>query len=148
MKDAPGRAQGLLIAMSEAQDAPADNIGLITYSDQARMLLTPGQPRERLSGLLDTLPSRGGSNPWSGLTLALQWFRQNDRQGSIFWISDGSLNSGVLDPAEFYAIAAQARAHGVTINAVEAARAENTLMRDVSDMTGGSFLSFTAAGAR
>ncbi len=151
MKDAPGRAQQLLAAISGAQDASADNIGLITYSDDARMLLTPGQPRERLDSLLGTLPTRGGSNPWSGLALALQWFRQHDRQGRIVWVSDGSLNSGVVNPAEFSAIAAQFRAQGIIIDVVEAARPDNTLMRDLAAQTGGSVIASApaaAAGAR
>ena len=116
--------------------------GIVTYADHARILwLASSTPRAEATqaNMRDTVQSlqpHGGSNPVAGLSLALDRCREAGG-GRLIWVSDGSMNSGVVDPAALYDLARRAVAMGVVIDAVEVGTPDSTAMRDLAGMTGG-----------
>ena len=94
-------------------------VGLITYSDSARMLIQPSQSIAAREAALGALNWRGGSNMYAGLDTALNWFRQHSTGGRILLVSDGSINVGQVDPMIVAALGREASSLGVVIDVLQ-----------------------------
>lgn len=103
--------------------APQDRFGLITFDDQARLLVPVRLMRDHdlqeVGALIGDISSGGGTNLHAGYALALREARRyqpSDVSGaSVMLISDGEANDGIVDPAQLRRMAKKAyRSHTVT----------------------------------
>lgn len=114
-----------------------ENIGLVTFGDEARMVVSPEQPVEELQAVMATLPSRGGSNLYAGLQTAMDWLRDHHKSGNVLLVSDGSANVGEVDVGKILALAAQADNENVHFYVAESGDPEGTLLRDMAEISHG-----------
>jgi Mg-chelatase subunit ChlD len=119
------------------------NVGLVSYGDHSSLLVKPGG---KVAEVMDTLPSRGGSNLVAGLQEALAWFARAGVGGRIVLVSDGSMNSGDVDPGALIGLAAEARSRNVVIDVFPMGQPEGTLLQDLSSATYGSYNAETTYG--
>lgn len=114
-----------------------EKLGLVTYGDSARVVVEPGPSTELIQEVMGSLPSRGGSNLYAGLSEALDWFAYHREAGNIVLVSDGSANVGEVDPRRILQLSGRARDLAVRIYGVESGEPEGTLLRDLSEAGGG-----------
>jgi Ca-activated chloride channel family protein len=80
---------------------PTDRIGLVTFGDEARVLLEPTSDREAVRAAIDRLAPEGSTNTEAGLTVGYEMADRNFKLNAanrIILCSDGVANVGRTGP--------------------------------------------------
>ncbi len=90
-------------AMLAQQLTPLDQVTLISFARQPRLLADKisGDKAQQLVGLIEDLPSEGGTNFESALQLAFEKAREQQADGAqsrIILLTDGAVNLGDANP--------------------------------------------------
>jgi Ca-activated chloride channel homolog len=102
---------------------PNDIIAIVTYSDQATLLL-PAQPvgdHRWIQAAIDRLQPGGSTNLHAGLLLGLQEVDKNfdvRRNNRVILLTDGIANVGVTDPARIAADALAYNQRGIYLSTI------------------------------
>jgi len=112
------RAFGLLAQ----QLKPIDQVTLISFARQPRLLAdkVSGSKSRQLVGLIDNLPSEGGTNIEAALQLAFekaQEQRADNAQNRIILLTDGAVNLGDADPESLSRMIISMRNAGIAFDA-------------------------------
>jgi len=135
--------------MKEEGDAVADylshwqgsgQVGLITYSDSARLLVPPTASSKARQALLGSLNWRGGSNMYAGIETALDWFREHRTGGRILLVSDGSINVGQVHPSVVMDLGRDAQRMGVVIDVLQIDSSLNFVLDNLASQSSGAVL--------
>ncbi|MFO1066216.1 MAG: von Willebrand factor type A domain-containing protein [Pirellulales bacterium] len=120
----PDRRAAVLRAFQTllAQLNGADQVTLISFAGSPRLLAdrVAGDQRETLTGLIEKLPSEGGTNIESALKLAREKAleqRTDNAQNRIVLITDGAVNLGDADPKSLSKLVTQLRDSGIAFDA-------------------------------
>lgn len=116
---------------------PEDQLALVTFEDQGRLLLPLGADASRAHALIDTIEPGGGTNISEGLRLGLEAMSDRDAVRKLVLVTDGQANAGITDPGR---LAAMAGRDGVTVAALGVGLGYNeVLLSRMADAGGGSY---------
>jgi Ca-activated chloride channel homolog len=114
-------AKRALSALVDRLD-PTDHFGVVAFDDIAHVVVpaTPVQDKPQLKQAIATIGPGGMTNLSGGLMRGLQEAKRvvTDAGGTLLLLSDGHANEGVVDPDQLGAVAAHARAHGITTSTI------------------------------
>ena len=114
-------AKRALIGLVDRLD-PTDHFGVVAFDDIAHVVIpaAPVQNKPQLKQALATIGPGGSTNLSGGLMRGLQEAKRvvTETGATLLLLSDGHANEGVIDPDQLGAVAAQARAHGITTSTV------------------------------
>jgi Ca-activated chloride channel family protein len=99
---------------------PGDRLGVVAFDDQVRVVLPAGPLTDKAAAKAAVLAieSGGQTNLSAGLLRGLQEARRASTASTLLLLSDGLANTVETDPARLAAVAAGARAHGITISTI------------------------------
>ena len=101
---------------------PGDRFGLVAFDDEVRVVVPAGELRDRAAArsAIAALPSGGMTNLSGGLLRGLQEARRvaGPAGSTVLLLSDGHANAGETDAERLAAVAAGARARGITTSTV------------------------------
>lgn len=108
MQGAKLRSQAQAVTRGLAQLGPQDRFRIVTFATRAAEITrswTPATPASvaEASRAVEGLRADGSTNLYDGVALALRNL-DNDRATSLILITDGVLNTGVVDPRRFEAL--------------------------------------------
>jgi VWFA-related protein len=139
-----------LLALRAAAEAflaglrPADEVGLITFSEELRWLARPTADKEAVERALARLSAKGATAVWDALSAAMTLLPTASRSLVVVF-SDGEDNMSWLDVPRVKAQAARSnalvQAVGLTSRSpfVDAEPAYVEDLRDIAELTGGRF---------
>lgn len=109
-------------ALLAGQLKPIDQVTLISFARQPRLLAdkVSGADSERLVGLVDNLPSEGGTNIEAALKLAFEKAQEqqtDDAQNRIILLTDGAVNLGDAKPDSLSRVITGMREAGIAFDA-------------------------------
>ncbi|MCA9037988.1 MAG: von Willebrand factor type A domain-containing protein, partial [Planctomycetaceae bacterium] len=109
-------------AMLAQQLTPVDQVTLISFARQPRLLAdkVAGADAGKLVGLIDELPSEGGTNIEAALQLAFEKAREqqtSSAQNRIILLTDGAVNLGNANPASLSQMVTAMRNSGIAFDA-------------------------------
>ena len=104
------------------QLTPIDQVTLISFARQPRLLAdkVSGADAGKLVGLIDELPSEGGTNIEAALQLAFEKAREQQTPGAqnrIILLTDGAVNLGNADPESLSHMVTTMRSTGIAFDA-------------------------------
>jgi Ca-activated chloride channel family protein len=142
---AEGKIEAARAAADELIDAlrPGDRFALVTFDDQARVLL-PSEVFDgdaaRLHRMVESLHDDGGTNLWDGLQLGHDQLGAFDGPRKVLVVSDGIANIGETRPDAFASIVQEWSARGITSSTIGLGRDFNeTLLERMADAGGGGY---------
>lgn len=100
---------------------PIDHVALVTYADEARVVLEPtrGSERVALEAALEGLAAGGSTNGESGIRMAYDLARRQARAGTnsrVLLATDGDFNVGVSEREALVDLIERERAGGVFLS--------------------------------
>ncbi len=109
-------------ALLAQQLTPIDQVTLISFARQPRLLAdkVSGEKSSQLVGLIDELPSEGGTNIETAIQLAFEKARENHLDGAqnrIVLLTDGAVNLGDADPESLSRMIETIRDAGIAFDA-------------------------------
>ena len=109
-------------AMLAQQLKPIDQVTLISFARQPRLLAdkVSGSDAEKLVGLIDELPSEGGTNIEAALQLAFEKANEQQTVGAqnrIILLTDGAVNLGNANPESLSEMVSTMRSSGIAFDA-------------------------------
>lgn len=109
-------------AMLAQQLTPIDQVTLISFARQSRLLADKvgGADAGKLVGLIDELPSEGGTNIEAALQLAFEKAREqqtSSAQNRIILLTDGAVNLGNANPESLSQMVTAMRNSGIAFDA-------------------------------
>ncbi|MBB5773733.1 VWA domain-containing protein [Nonomuraea jabiensis] len=114
-------AQRALLGLVDRLD-PADNFGLVSFSNSARVELPAGPLAHKAAAkrTIEALRPMGSTDLSSGLLRGIQEARRvaDERSATLLLISDGHANEGIVNHELLADIARDAHQHGVTTTAL------------------------------
>jgi Ca-activated chloride channel family protein len=111
--------QSLAMMLDELRDD--DEVALVTYGAQARVVLPPTRDKLAVRRGLDALHASGSTNLEHGMALAYELLARNHRPEAlhrVVLLSDGVANVGLTDPELLLRSVAEHAARGVELLAV------------------------------
>jgi VWFA-related protein len=122
---------------------PADEVGLVTFSEEVRSLARPTADKDRVRRALARLSARGATAVWDALSVAMTVLPAASRSLVIVF-SDGADNMSWLDASRVEAQAARSNAlvHVVGLSEPSPVGGEPAYVEDlrrVAELTGGRF---------
>jgi Ca-activated chloride channel family protein len=124
---------------------PEDEITLITYSNEARIVAEQvgADGRAELLEIISSLGADGGTNLHDGLQLAFDQVRRRqsaETQNRVILLSDGQPTVGVTDTEEILEMARGYAEEGIGVTTIGVGSSFNpTLMRTISELGDGNF---------
>jgi Ca-activated chloride channel homolog len=114
-------ARAALLVLIDRLD-PGDRFGVVAFDNTADVVVPAGPVAHKaaLKHAIAALGPGGMTNLSGGLLRGLQEARRvaTDAGATVLLVSDGHANAGIVDPDRLAAVAANARAHGVTTSTV------------------------------
>lgn len=109
-------------AMLARQLTPLDQVTLISFARQPRLLAdkVSGEKSQQLVGLIEDLPSEGGTNIEAALQLAFEKAREQQSAGAqsrIILLTDGAVNLGDANPESLAHMITTIRDTGIAFDA-------------------------------
>jgi Mg-chelatase subunit ChlD len=109
-------------ALLAQQLTPIDQVTLISFARQPRLLAdrVSGNEAGKLVGLIDELPSEGGTNIEAALQLAFEKAREQQTpsaQNRIILLTDGAVNLGNANPESLSQMVTSMRSTGIAFDA-------------------------------
>ncbi len=109
-------------AMLAQQLTPIDQVTVISFARQPRLLADKvgGSDAGKLVGLIDELPSEGGTNIEAALQLAFEKAREqqtSSAQNRIILLTDGAVNLGNANPESLSQMVSAMRNSGIAFDA-------------------------------
>lgn len=109
-------------AMLAQQLKPIDQVTLISFARQPRLLAdkVSGSDAKKLVGLIDELPSEGGTNIEAALQLAFEKANEQQTVGAqnrIILLTDGAVNLGNANPESLSEMVSTMRSSGIAFDA-------------------------------
>lgn len=109
-------------AMLAQQLKPIDQVTLISFARQPRLLADKvcGNEAGKLVGLIDELPSEGGTNIEAALQLAFEKANEQQTAGAqnrIILLTDGAVNLGNANPESLSEMVTTMRSSGIAFDA-------------------------------
>ncbi len=94
---------------------PRDEIALVTYDDEVRLLAPLSPPSDRLRAAIDGIRPGGSTNLSGGWLKGLEALGRGNGAGlrKVLLLSDGLANVGITEPSVLTELAANARGQGV-----------------------------------
>jgi Ca-activated chloride channel homolog len=111
--------QSLSMLLGELRDD--DEVALVTYGSQARVVLPPTRDKLAVRRALDSLQAQGSTNLEHGMALAYELLARNTRPDALHRViltSDGVANVGLTDAEALLRKVAEHAARGVELLAV------------------------------
>lgn len=154
----PSRLDAAVAAAQQFLDQvpPELDVGLVTFANEADLLVPPSAARQQVSDALTVLPRGEGTVIGDGLDTALvaiesERAQRGETPAAVLLLSDGRDTGSDVLPAE---AAARAKEVGVPIYTVvlgqalstEGAGANVELLQEIADATGGSAYTADTAG--
>ncbi|MEM7249203.1 MAG: von Willebrand factor type A domain-containing protein [Acidobacteriota bacterium] len=125
---------------------PVDRLGIVTYSDEARVALrsTSGSDRETLRRVIDGLTASGSTNGSAGLELAYSLATEHRREGDISRVilaTDGDFNVGLQTRRDLVKLAERVRRTGVDLTVLGFGRGnlQDEWLEQVADNGNGNY---------
>ena len=109
-------------ALLTQQLQPSDQVTLITFARQPRLVADKisGRQASRLVGLVERLPSEGGTNIEAALRLAYEKAKEQSGDGiqnRVILLTDGAVNLGNANPESLSRIVTTMRDRGIAFDA-------------------------------
>ncbi|MCA9181450.1 MAG: von Willebrand factor type A domain-containing protein [Planctomycetales bacterium] len=109
-------------ALLAQQLTPLDQVTLISFARQPRLLAdkVSGDKAQQLIGLIEDLPSEGGTNIEAALQLAFEKAREQQSEGAqsrIILLTDGAVNLGDANPSSLSHLITTIRDSGIAVDA-------------------------------
>jgi Ca-activated chloride channel family protein len=154
----PSRLEAAKAAARSFLDAlpPELQVGLVTFANEATVVIPPTASRSEVRAALDALPRGEGTVIGDGLDASVQaleavWEASGSTPAAIVILSDGHDTGSIVPPMDAATHAAEAgvKVHTVVLGqalTTEGAAANAELLRQVADATGGSAFTADTAG--
>lgn len=114
-------AKAALLALVDRLD-PEDNLGIVAFDDRVQVVVPAGPlvDKDLVKQAIVAVRPGGSTDLSGGYLRGLQEAQRvaGDAGATVLLISDGHANAGVVDPVRLGAVAAQARAAGVTTSTI------------------------------
>ncbi|MCC7337118.1 MAG: von Willebrand factor type A domain-containing protein [Pirellulaceae bacterium] len=109
-------------ALLARQLTPLDQVTVISFARQPRLLAdkVSGDKTQQLVGLIEDLPSEGGTNIEAALRLAFEKAREQQSEGAqsrIILLTDGAVNLGDANPNSLSHLITTIRDAGIAVDA-------------------------------